>query len=226
MGWALQAGVINRYLTHHIPQAIASAAALRNNSQGWRVKFMAQSYYLSFYLDCPPNMGFTCPTPAEKAALKQAIAQGEITWHAFPHNAELENTSPVMLEEGLKATQRLDAAFGLKAKRSLSQRDVPGVPRSVIPLLKKFGVELITVGVNGASMYPRVPRVFRWQDPVSGDEALTMWHPRGYGGYSVGEAAVIPGFGEALVTDWIGDNAGAALRPRARCPPLQRASKR
>eukprot|EP00662_Eupelagonemidae_sp_cell21_P034394 gene34394-35308_t len=100
------ASVVNTYLSHHIPQAIASANALRNNSNGWRVRFMAQSYYLSFYLDCPPNMGFT-----------------------------------------------------------------------VIPVLKRNGVDLVSVGVNGASMYPRVPKIFRWQDP-------------------------------ALVTDWIGDNAG------------------
>eukprot|EP00656_Telonema_subtile_P005519 TRINITY_DN1250_c0_g2_i2.p1 TRINITY_DN1250_c0_g2~~TRINITY_DN1250_c0_g2_i2.p1 ORF type:complete len:838 (-),score=162.47 TRINITY_DN1250_c0_g2_i2:112-2625(-) len=202
------AGVINRYLTHHIPTAIASANAMRNNSNGWRVRFMAQSYYLSFYLDCPPHMGFTCPTEEQKAALKRAISQGDIYWHAFPHNAELENTSPVMLQEGLSATQALDAAFGLPSKRSLSQRDVPGVPRSVIPILAKSGIDLISVGVNGASMYPLVPKIFEWRDPVSNTSALTMWHPRGYGGYSTGEAVTIPGFNQALVTDWIGDNQG------------------
>ena len=74
------AGVINRYLTHHIPTAIASANALRNNSQGWRVRFMAQSFYLSFYLDCPPNMGFSCPSSDQKAALRKAISQGDIYW--------------------------------------------------------------------------------------------------------------------------------------------------
>merc|ERR1712166_349560 len=37
------AGVINRYQSHHIPAAIAAADSLRNNSNGWRVRFMAQS---------------------------------------------------------------------------------------------------------------------------------------------------------------------------------------
>ena len=187
----LSAGVINRYLSHHIPTAIATAQALRNDSSipsSWRLKFMAQSYYVGFYLDCPPGMGFACPTAEQQDALREAIRLGDITWHAFPHNAELDNASPVMLDEGLRATKRLDAAFGLPTKRSLSQRDVPGVPRSVIPVLRDANVSLISVGVNGASMYPRVPKIFRWVDPVSGQDAVAMWHPRGYGGYSAGEA--------------------------------------
>ena len=207
----LSAGVINTYLSHHIPTAIATAAALRADSSlppTWRLSFMAQSYYVGFYLDCPEGMGFACPTPAQQDALRAAIARGDITWHAFPHNAELENTSPAMLAEGLRATHALDAAFGLPPKRSLSQRDVPGVPRSAIPLLAAQNVSLVSVGVNGASMYPRVPKMFNWRDPVSGEAVLAMWHPRGYGGFSAGEAVTAPGFGEALVTDWIGDNAG------------------
>ena len=136
-------------------------------------------------------MGFMCPTAAQQDALRAAIRAGEITWHAFPHNAELENTSPAMLAEGLRATRALDAAFGLPPKRVLSQRDVPGVPRSVIPLLRAANVSLVSVGVNGASMYPRVPKMFNWHDPVSGERVLAMWHPRGYGGYSTGEVVQV-----------------------------------
>ena len=160
---------------------------------------MAQSYYLDFYLDCPPGMGFSCPTAKQQDALRAAIKKGDITWHAFPSNAELENTSPAMLHEGIRATHALDAAFGLPPKRSLSQRDVPGLPRSVIPLLRAHNVSLVSVGVNGASMYPRVPKMFNWRDPVSGESVLAMWHPRGYGGYTHGEAVTAPGFQEALV---------------------------
>jgi len=38
----------------------------------------------------------------------------------------------------------LDKAFGLPSKRFFSQRDVPGVPRSVIPIMKRNGIGLIT----------------------------------------------------------------------------------
>lgn len=50
-------------------------------------------------------------------------------------------------------------------------------------------------------MYPRVPRVFRWRDPISSEEVIAMWHARGYGGYGKSEAVVVPGFSHALVTD-------------------------
>jgi hypothetical protein len=80
------------------------------------------------------------------------------------------------------------------------------------PILLPFpgvqGVNAISVGVNGASAYPDVPSVFQWRDPVSDTSILAMWHPRGYGGYAVSDAVMVPGFGHALVFDWNGDNAG------------------
>ena len=74
--------------------------------------FPTQSYYLSLYFDCPPGMGLTCPTPAEKAAARAAIVAGDITYHAFPHNAELENTNEAMLREGLRLSHALDEVCG------------------------------------------------------------------------------------------------------------------
>jgi hypothetical protein len=57
-------------------------------------------------------MGLTCPTPAEKAAARAAIVAGDITYHAFPHNAELENTNEAMLREGLRLSHALDEVSG------------------------------------------------------------------------------------------------------------------
>ena len=59
-------------------------------------------------------------------------------------------------------------------------------------------------GVNTASMYPRVPKLFRWLDPASGEELIAMWHGRGYGGFSVAEAVRAKGLGHVLVTQWNG----------------------
>ena len=163
-----------------------------------------QSYYLSLYVNCPPGIGLHCPDDTKLAAFKEAVAAGDITWHAFPHNAELEAGSAGIIDAGLALTHSLDQQLGVSNKTALSQRDVPGITRAVIPLLKKRGVNMVSVGVNGASMYPRVPKIFRWSDPISNEEVYAMWHPRGYGGTGVGDAAIVPGLKHALVTDWNG----------------------
>jgi hypothetical protein len=84
----------------------------------------------------------------------------------------------------------------------------PGISRAAIPVLKRAGVTAISVGVNTASMYPRVPKIFRWQDEGSAEEIFAMWHSRGYGGFSVSEAVRVKGLSHVLVTDWNGDNRG------------------
>ena len=53
------------------------------------------------------------------------------------------------MHAALKMTHALDAEFGLPPKAVLSQRDVPGLTRSMIPILKQHGVEAVSVGVNG-----------------------------------------------------------------------------
>ena len=85
---------------------------------------------------------------------------------------------------------------------------MPGTTRSAIPRLAANGVGAITVGVNGGSTPPNVPRAFLWRDPVSNVSIPAMWHPRGYGGISFEDAVILPGSSHAIVFDWEGDNAG------------------
>lgn len=52
--------VLSEYFTQYIPKAIAVAKEMRGDATlppGWRSNFMLQSYYVSLYLDCPPNIG-------------------------------------------------------------------------------------------------------------------------------------------------------------------------
>ena len=160
-----------------------------------------------------------------------AIREGYIYWHAYPFNGELELHDPFVLDAALNLTFSLDDRFGVPHKQVgsenhrilscpvthlatarspqvLSQRDVPGTTRSAIPRLAANGVGAITVGVNGGSTPPNVPRAFLWRDPVSNVSIPAMWHPRGYGGISFEDAVILPGSSHAIVFDWEGDNAG------------------
>lgn len=87
-------------------------------------------------------------------------------------------------------------------------RDVPGMTRSVIPLLNKVGVRAITVGVNGGSSPPAVSSAFIWKDVQSGFDILAMWHPGGYGGIDLSDCVIVKGLPDALAFAFRGDNQG------------------
>ena len=71
------------------------------------------------------------------------------------------------------------AALRLTVAAADSQRDVPGMTRNAIPILVDEGVQAITIGVNGGSAPPGVPKntPFVWRDKPSGKEIITVVHP-------------------------------------------------
>ena len=111
---------------------------------------MTHTYLVTLFLDCPSGLGLHCPDADAVATFKSAVAAGDITWHAFPYNAQLEVMDVSMVRFGLNLTHTIDDLFGLPHKKTLSQRDVPGMPRAVIPILVDNGVNAISIGCNGA----------------------------------------------------------------------------
>ena len=72
--------------------------------------------------------------------------------------------------------------LGVSRPSVVSTRDVPGMPRSAIPILKEAGVTAMSEGMNGRMVMVNAPPAFNWRDPNSGEEMLTLWHWHGYGG--------------------------------------------
>ena len=99
---------------------MASPGGVKGYSDN-KLNFMFQSWVLNLYFDCPPDMGIHCPDAAAKAKVEAAIKANHITWHVFPHNAELETMGNAMIEAGLAMTHALDRAFGQTNKTVLSQ---------------------------------------------------------------------------------------------------------
>ena len=58
---------------------------------------MLQSWLIAMFLDCPPGMGLHCPNETSKREVENAIHAGIITWHAFPHNAQVRMGSSGLL---------------------------------------------------------------------------------------------------------------------------------
>merc|ERR1719319_1415838 len=106
-----------------------------------------------------------------------------------------------MIEFGVSLVHELDSRYKQPLKQTLSQRDVPGVPRSAIPVLLGSGVETISVGSNARINYPNVAPMTWWRDSEnprykvpasltnltdgvlrsSESEILLLWHGYGYG---------------------------------------------
>ena len=205
-----------RNVTVHYDSFLLSAArtanALRakNKTKGApRFRYMTQAYIASYFLNCTTNypkvsLGnpLKCPNASQLEEFVHAVQQGDIYWHAFPHNAEPELMTPQFLQYGIQFAQRLAASLatndivGVPAVPGvLSQRDVPGLTRAAIPILVENGVIGISVGVNDGSPAPIVPSTaacfagnrqirtpFLWKDLNTKTEIIADYHPGGYGG--------------------------------------------
>ena len=83
---------------------------------------------------------------------------------------------------GIDAVRALDQKFGKANKTVISQRDVPGVTRGIVPLMAKKGVKAFSEGCNAQIQAPSTPGpIFNWTDTASETSVLMLLHPRGYG---------------------------------------------
>ena len=119
---------------------------------------------LSLFFDCPDGFGLHCPNASAQSMVKQALADGDLIMNAFPHNAEPETMTPELFVAAVNMSRSIASSVSVPPPATLSQRDVPGLSRAAIPLLQSTGITGISVGVNGASLPPAVPRSFVWRD--------------------------------------------------------------
>lgn len=213
--------VLSHYFKDYFPAAVAVAEEMRQRGGTERYRYLTHSFLVSLYLnDCPEKLGIYCPSTDEIAVFKNAILQGDIVWHAYPDNLQTEFLGdPGLLQYAVQLAHDLDRQFNLPPKRVISQRDVPGLTRAAIPILAQAGVAALSVGVNGGSAPPDVPKhnkPFLWKDEATGTSLIAFWHPGGYSGSSAEndpldgpeDCVSVPGFNEVLCAVWRSDNAG------------------
>eukprot|EP01089_Gocevia_fonbrunei_P013483 TRINITY_DN3465_c0_g3_i3.p1 TRINITY_DN3465_c0_g3~~TRINITY_DN3465_c0_g3_i3.p1 ORF type:complete len:696 (-),score=157.49 TRINITY_DN3465_c0_g3_i3:338-2425(-) len=219
--------VINRYFDVYFPLSFNTSKWLNDhpNQFGDKYVYTTHPYLVWWYLNCPtpsawqyPSPGLApntpgpelihCPNETMVQLMIDNIKKGNIAWHAFPFNAEAEMMDATLFESALTMAQDLNKIFGFPNTLTMSQRDVPGTTRAIIPLLNKMGVKALTVGVNGGSAPPAVPSAFVWKDLGSNTQILAMWHPGGYGGIEISDCVIVDGLTHALAFAFRGDNAG------------------
>ena len=213
----LAADVLDEYFRTYFPRALqvardlAAMVANGTNPHNDTLTWTTHPWLVSLYLDCPPDMGYYCPTEEEKAAFIGGVQDRTVTWHAFPFNGEMELLTPDLLHFAVELARDL----AVRTKRpgplpnTVSQRDVPGTTRAIIPVLHAAGVTAVSIGTNFGSSPLVLPHLSLWHDRPSNRSLYLFYHPRGYGGIAtLDDYVVVDGFEHSIAFDWAGDNAG------------------
>ena len=166
-----QANVIRMYFDRHFPHAMETAAAMREAGRD-RYVWTTGSWLLYEYLEQA--------NAQQRRQMEQAIAAGDIAWHALPFNWQTEMLDRSMIEGCLGLSASLDRRFGRKTIGA-KMTDVPCHSRGIVSPLAAHGVKLLDIGVNHGSTAPEVPDVFLWKDP-DGSSLIMLYHHRAYGG--------------------------------------------
>ena len=187
-----QAAIIRKYFDVYFPRAIDIASSLRQSGEE-RYVWTTGSWLLYEYLEQA--------SPADRTRMEQAIAKGDIAWHALPFTWQSELLDNSAVAGAIGFSKSLDSRFGRKTTGA-KMTDVPGHCRGLIRPLTENGVTFLNIGVNSASTPPDVPDVFVWKDPA-GPSITMMYHRHEYGG-----VVRIPKSDLAIAVEMRDDNAG------------------
>ena len=156
--------VVNKYLNEIIPKAIEVGYALKDTKTpfiwtlgSWMVN-EALKYDTTGIVD-------------------KAIRDGIIVWHALPFTTHTELMNQSLFEETLKLSQKLDEKYNKKTIAS-KMSDVPGHTMGMIPIMCKYGIKFMHIGVNPATPLPEVPQIFKWK---CDDDSLVVMYQKDYG---------------------------------------------
>jgi len=186
-----QVSVVHRYFDQYFPKAIQTASQLRESGER-RYVWTTGAWLLYEYLE---QAG-----PEDRKRMEQAIAHGDIAWHALPFSWQTELLDQSMIAGSLALSDSLDRRFGRKTTGA-KMTDVPGHTRGLVSPLAAHGITFLDIGVNSASRVAEVPPLFVWKD--SRDASLmVMYH------HSYGSTQRVPGSDLAVAIMVRGDNGG------------------
>ncbi len=187
-----QAGVMRKYFDVYYPEAMKRAVAMRESGAD-RYTWTTGSWLLYEYLEQASGDA--------RKRMDQAVAAGDIAWHALPFSWQTEVLDRSMIAGAIGFSKSLDQRFG-RTTAGAKMTDVPGHTLGLIGPLAENGVKFLHIGVNSASTPPDVPDLFVWKDS-GGATLIVMYQHKGYGG-----VVRIPGSDLAVAIEMADDNAG------------------
>ena len=187
-----QAAIVKKYFEQYFPLAIRTGKSMRDAGPD-RYVWTTGSWLLYEYLEQA--------SAPQRRQMEQAIAAGDIAWHALPFTWQTELLNRSAITGAIGFSKSLDRRFGRKTTGA-KMTDVPGHSRGLIGPLAENGVTFLDIGVNSASTPPDVPAAFVWKDP-QGASITMMYHRLAYGG-----VVRLPGSDLAIAVEVRDDNAG------------------
>lgn len=181
--------VLEKYMEQYIPKAIEVAKEV--NKDGRKFIWTLGSWLIDAALKDEDK--------SRAKALEDACMRGDIVAHAMPFTIQSELADMTLFEDGLKIVKELDKKFN-RNTISAKMTDVPGHTIGIVPLLAKYGIKLLHIGVNKSSAIPDVPPCFVWQ---SGDSQVVVIYEGSYG-----KTFMHPLLEDVLVFDHSMDNCG------------------
>jgi hypothetical protein len=186
-----QAHVVRRYFDEYFPGAIRTAEQMRQTGPN-RYVWTTGSWLVYEYLEQA--------SPEDRRRMEQAIANGDIAWHALPFSGQTEMMDRSLISGSVALSRSLDRRFG-RTTTGAKMTDVPGHTRGLIAPLVEQGVTFLDIGVNGGSTPAELPPLFLWKDP-NGASMVVMYH------HEYGSIARVPGSDLAIAIVVRGDNSG------------------
>lgn len=154
--------VTENYMKNYLPNAMRVAKEMRGEKE--RFIWTTGSWLIEKFLE----------ESEDRALLEDAIAHGDVCWHALPFTTHTELMDAELFEYGLGLSKKLDERFG-KHTIAAKMTDVPGHTRAILPHMAKAGIKFMHIGTNPASPAPDVPPLFWWK-AATGEQILMMYN--------------------------------------------------
>ena len=206
--------VCDLYFNHHFPAAIATAAALRKRGGEEQFIYTSHPWLVTEYLDSAVQCASVNTTAEQRQTLVDAIAAGQVSWHAQPFTMLSPMLDPQLFSFSLSLSHALDDRFNKSRKTAASTKDAMGHTVSAVPVFAAAGIDSLHIGANAACVAPDVPPAFLWRHLPTSTQLLTMlynvptpstpctWTPF----CSYGGDVVLPNVTSALVYQFTLDN--------------------
>lgn len=159
--------VLEQYCTKMLSDALDVCRATEPDGEALRYKWTLPSYLLM-------QMAQRCPAE-QKNEFLHFVENGQICCHALPFTMHTELLDQRLLDNMFLFTDDYVRTFGKPFPISAKMTDVPGHSSAIIAPLVRRGVKFLHLGKNAASIAPKVPPLFWWEDK-QGNRLLTMYN--------------------------------------------------